>query len=186
MIHAVRLRPRNKKIGHGMSTYTSGTTGTRYKVGHGVQPSPVYIVTNQAELKELGEFPQFQIMAFENREQLDAFIEDESITRARGGYNEPRPVVRDMSPKAPKAPVVNTQEEQVQKSTGRKPAGANAEKKPEEKSKKILELEEEVRDAQERYDDAVQKERTERTQQKWLDELNYAKEELAKEISRKE
>lgn len=179
MIHAVRLRPRNKKIGHGMTTYTSGTTGTRYQVGENRQPSPVYVVTNQAELAELGEFPQFQIIAFENRAQLDEFLENENVKRSREGINEPRPIVRDMSPKATERKIQDNNEP---KSTGRKPASA----KKREKSKKILEIEEEVREAKEKYDESVEKERAERTQQKWLDNLEHAKEKLEKQIEKEE
>jgi len=87
-----------------MKTYLSGHGRTKYTVGVGNQPSPIRVVTDRKELHELREYPQFEIIPFEDRKELDRFINREVLVAARQGKPVVKPVIingpqdPDMSP----------------------------------------------------------------------------------------
>ncbi len=95
MIFAVRLRPHNKKIGHGMRDYISANSGTKYRVGVSNQPSPIKIVEDKRELQELRQFPQFEIMPFDSRGEIEDFVRTETETATRAGKPTLPPVIED-------------------------------------------------------------------------------------------
>ena len=100
MIFAVRLRPYNKKAGNKMKTYLSGHGRTKYTVGIGNQPSPIRVITDRKELHELREYPQFEIIPFDDRKELDRFINREVLVSARQG----KPVVKPVISNGPQDP----------------------------------------------------------------------------------
>jgi hypothetical protein len=85
MIHAVRMRERDARKAFHMATYVSAATGTRYTAGSAAVPATIHVVENAAELAELGEIPQFQILTLPDEEALKAMIQREMEDRARGG-----------------------------------------------------------------------------------------------------
>lgn len=107
MIFAVRLRPYNKKSGNKMKTYLSGHSRTKYTVGVGQQPSPIRIVTDKKEIHELREYSQFEFLPFENRKELDRFVNREVLVAARKG----KPVVKPVITNGPQDPDSEPQEE---------------------------------------------------------------------------
>lgn len=106
MIFGVRLRPFNKKAGNKMKTYLSGSR-TKYTVGETGRPSPIRVVTSKKELHELREYPQFEIIPFDNRAELDKFVSREVYTLVRQGH----PAVRPAILKGPQEVVVEGVEE---------------------------------------------------------------------------
>ncbi len=106
-LHAVRLRPFNRKKGHGMKDYKSAHAGKVYKVGELGQPSPMYIVEDKAELRELRMFPQFEILPFTNRAELEEFLEKETLNANRRGENVTTPKIEHVA-STPKATVQQT------------------------------------------------------------------------------
>jgi len=105
MIFAVRLRPFNRKVGHGMRDYISANSGTKYRVGVPGQPCPIKVVEDKKELQELRQFPQFEIMPFDSRGELEDFVRNETETATRAGKptlppaieDGPKPVARTVS-----------------------------------------------------------------------------------------
>ncbi len=95
MIFAVRLRRYNKKIGHGMRDYKSANGHRTYKVGELGQPSPIYIVDDKLELRELRQFHQFEIIPFDDRRELEDFVERETMTSARQGIQVAPPKIEE-------------------------------------------------------------------------------------------
>lgn len=85
MIHAVRMRERDARKAFHMATYVSAATGTRYTAGTASIPATIHVVDSPAELAELGEIPQFQILTLPDEEALKALIQREMEERARGG-----------------------------------------------------------------------------------------------------
>jgi len=92
MIFGVRLRPFNKKAGNKMKTYLSGSR-TKYTVGESGRPSPIRVVTSRKELHELREYPQFEIIPFDSRAELDKFVSREVFTLVRQGHPAVRPAI---------------------------------------------------------------------------------------------
>lgn len=93
-ITAVRLRPFNKKTGMGKKTHTSYHLGKKYSIGAFVgAPSPVYVVNDRTELAELRKIPQFEIMVFTDRKDLDDFLASEIMNAARVGRHMFPPAV---------------------------------------------------------------------------------------------
>ena len=92
MFYAVRLRPFNKKKGNKMKSYLSASR-TKYKVGEFGKPSPIRIVTCRKELRELSEKSQFEMIGFETREDLEKFLNRESLRRAKKGLSPTRPII---------------------------------------------------------------------------------------------
>lgn len=205
MIHAVRLRPFNRKKGHGMKDYKSAACGNTYRIGKGNQPSPFYIVGDKNELNELREFSQFEIIPFDNKEELEAFIEKETQASIRAGHNVIAPRVERV--KARKKPANDTIPTVDQVfggpgvNNGRKPAMVTPEVIPEEEQnvepeaddideddavtgdtndEYISELEIELRNAEDRLSEAQSKGRTKRTIDKWTERVNEAREDLEK------
>ena len=107
MITAARLRERNVARGHLMRSYTS-SFGHRFMAGSEGTPSPIRIVDNAAELAELMQVAQFELMEFESVEALEAFIQGEMESRVRSGAVNVRAQIENAPPKpAPvAAPVV--------------------------------------------------------------------------------
>jgi hypothetical protein len=164
MIFAVRLRPFNKKLGHGMRDYTSANSGTRYRVGVNGQPSPIKIVEDKKELQELREFPQFEIMPFDSRDELNDFVRTETETATRAGKptlppaieEGPKPVSRTVSvlddddedddeddgdseaaaPPAPPAPPANSGRKAKKTSPKKAPSKKTASKRAKKKTAK--------------------------------------------------
>jgi len=85
MITAVRLLPRDEKKGHGMLTYFSANSRTKYTAGDGVNPSPFRVIRSQGEIAELEKFPQFEILEFDSMDQLHEYVQQEMEERARLG-----------------------------------------------------------------------------------------------------
>jgi len=85
MITAVRLRERDKKAGFLMRTYFSAFSRSKYTAGEHGQPSPFRLVKSQGEIDELSRFPQFEILDFDDMDQLNEFVQQEMEDRARKG-----------------------------------------------------------------------------------------------------
>ena len=96
MLYAVRLKPFNKKQGNFMRSYTA-VSGNTYRVGIGNQPSPVKIVDDKDELNELKQEKQFEIMKFEDRKELEKFLDNETAKAIRTGLVVARPDIQDAS-----------------------------------------------------------------------------------------
>ena len=92
MFYAVRLRPFNKKKGNKMKSYLSASR-TKYKVGEFGKPSPIRIVTCREELRELSEKSQFEMIGFETKEELNRFLNRESLRRVKKGLSPTRPAI---------------------------------------------------------------------------------------------
>jgi hypothetical protein len=86
MINAVRLRPADSRKGFELSSYVSAATCTRYTAGSANIPATIHVVSNPAELAELSEIPQFQILTVKDEADLKALVQREMEERARGGF----------------------------------------------------------------------------------------------------
>jgi hypothetical protein len=104
MINAVRLRPADPRQGFHLSTYVSAATCTRYTAGTMHMPATLHVVSNPAELAELSEIPQFQIVTSKDMEALKALVQREMEDRARAGL----PAVHAYVQTAPTAPPPTT------------------------------------------------------------------------------
>jgi hypothetical protein len=93
MITAVRLKERNKRKNHLMRVYFSAASRSKYTAGENGHPSPFRIVKNQAEISELSQFSQFEILKFDDMAHLQAFIQQEMEERARLGFPAVRAAV---------------------------------------------------------------------------------------------
>jgi len=85
MITAVRLKERDKKAGFLMRTYFSAHSRSKYTAGEHGQPSAFRLVKSRGELEELSRFPQFEILEFDDMDQLNEFVQQEMEERARKG-----------------------------------------------------------------------------------------------------
>jgi len=85
MIIVARLCERNPKKGHGMRTYTTSATGTKFVAGEAGQPSALRVVADIRELDELRSIDQFQVLEFRDRDHLSATLQTEMEARARMG-----------------------------------------------------------------------------------------------------
>jgi len=126
MITAVRLRAYDRRKGHRMRTYTSAATGTKYTAGTATSPSAFRVVRNKTELRELSEFPQFEILEFDDMDHLREVVQSEMESRARqglpavrapimggpsgrsGATKHVRPSVSDRLPPAASGPVTDS------------------------------------------------------------------------------
>lgn len=174
MITVARLRPHNKKQGHGMKTYTSAA-GNKYAVGVGVQPSPIKILNDEKEIAELEQFAQFEIQTFRNREALDTFIENEVAQKVRQGYQVAKPLVEEV--KAPKRTASVLDDDDGEKSnanSGRPPQTAKSAVDEERE-----ELVAEIQDMEVKHAEAIELGRTDATIEKWEGRLDDAKVALA-------
>jgi len=93
MITAIRLKERNTRIGNDLRSYTS-SRGNKYEAGNGVIPSAWRLVKNQAELSEVSEINQFQIMQFENESEFEEFLMNDMERGVRDGKPAVRAQVR--------------------------------------------------------------------------------------------
>ncbi|MCK9629911.1 MAG: hypothetical protein M0R37_15145 [Bacteroidales bacterium] len=103
MINAVRLRPADTRKGFELSTYVSAATCSRYTAGTPNMPATLHVVDNAAELAELSEIPQFQIVTVKDMEALKSMVQREMEDRARSGL----PAVHAYVQKAPAPPVTD-------------------------------------------------------------------------------
>lgn len=83
-ITAARLRPYNKRNGQPKRSHTTAS-GVVYKAGTQDVPSPLRIVESRADLRELEQLPEFQILTFADRAELDRYLEQEMYSRVRLG-----------------------------------------------------------------------------------------------------
>lgn len=90
MFKAARLRERNPKLGFGMRTYTSATTGTKYVAGHVGKPSALRVVKDPREVKELQAIAQFEVLDFETAKELYDLLQIEMEQRSRMGQSAVR------------------------------------------------------------------------------------------------
>lgn len=90
MIKAARLKERNPQLGLGMRTYTTASTGTKYTSGYVGKPSPLRIVADIRELEEIKNIDQFEILEFQNTDDLHEKLQIEMEERSRLG----QPAVR--------------------------------------------------------------------------------------------
>lgn len=137
MITVVRLRERDKRLGYLMATYVSAATRTRYSAGNINEPSPLRIVESKAELAELKEIQQFEILEFADKDALQEFIQSDMERRARSGLPAIRAQIQsgtaaahDAAVAAPrktatdKLPPAAQKDDPTKSNTGRKPEGA--------------------------------------------------------------
>lgn len=83
-ITAARLRPYNPRGGQPKRSHTTHD-GAVYRSGTEAVPSPLRVVSNRAELRELEALPEFQILTFANEAEMRTFLEQEMYGRVRLG-----------------------------------------------------------------------------------------------------
>ena len=103
MFRAARLRERNPKRGHGMKTYTTAATGTKFVAGAPGKPSALRVVSDDREVAEISEIGQFEILEFQTAAQLDALIQREMEERSRLGHPAVRAEVISQPGQIPEA-----------------------------------------------------------------------------------
>lgn len=192
MITVARLRPQNKKAGYGMRTYTSAR-GNKYTVGVGIQPSPIKIVEDPAELEELREFSQFEVRSFENEAALEKWIEDDVAARVRQGHQVVKPVIEKVkAPKRSAQQILDDDDEDdddtaasQQANSGRQPK-TEQKKQAEDEDEERAELLAEVEAMEEKHAEAIEKGRTDSTIEKWEARLADAKAALAEYDAQKQ
>lgn len=176
-----------------MKTYKSYACGKVYKVGEGNQPSPVYIVDNKRELQELREYPQFEILPFDSREELNAFLEGEVLKKVRSGENVVAPKVEKVREK-PKKDIFapdKLDQDAANENRGRpvkkddeefftKRNALESEFEPDTEGEEFQELRQEVREMEDKLSEAKAMGRTQKTIDKWAERLAEAKEALNK------
>lgn len=142
MITVVRLRERDKRKGYLMATYVSAATRTRYSAGNINEPSPLRIVESKSELAELKDIDQFEILEFEDKDELQEFIQTDMERRARSGLTAIRAQIQtgtaaahDAAVAAPRKTALDKipaaakdKDDPTKSNTGRKPEGAAGDK----------------------------------------------------------
>lgn len=173
MITVVRLRPRNKKIGYGLRTYTS-VSGKKYSIGVGSQPSPLKIIDDEKEIEELRQIPQFEVRTFKDRKELDLSLEEEVAQQVRKGYQVAKPIVEEPGTVKRSLSILDADDDSdiPVVNSGRMPTRKEKDEDRERLVKKVSEMEE-------KHAEAIELERTDATIAKWEGRLNDAKAELS-------
>lgn len=191
-INAVRLRPFNRKKGNGMRDYKSAHCKEVYRVGAPGQPSPFYIIEDKMELRELRNYSQFEIIPFDDRKELEEFIEGETLNAARSGRNIAPPkiehvkTVKGLSKKT-KNMFAPDKLDEDEFNGGRKAPDSqkpdSQEQATDDGDDEIDSLRKEVRRLQDAVSEATIKGRTKTTIAKWEERLAEANELLSKKTN---